>query len=219
MNNSILCYLAYIHRHLELSVADASGVVTSAATNPQNAQCVSLIKTGSCLVRELHELASISTSDAISINKQRRSKGCQNLRHLPELIVMLVVEQRTTAGHIGFSLHFPCKCLADSCDPSGARRSLGPGQSNLVMRCFRIFVLTTPPIPYAGTILPIRAKLAPNQSLRTIRHLSAKGGAFGCPCGLLKRSNPRRCSGVEKSCIPAGAKNCAACWLPSNGAR
>ena len=67
--------------------------------------------------------------------------------------------------------------------------------------------LTTPPTPNAGTILPILARLLPNQSLPTFFTLAVHGVPL--PIGLLYRSKPQRCNGVLRSCIPAGARNCA----------
>ena len=70
----------------------------------------------------------------------------------------------------------------------------------------RTSLLTTPPTPKAGTILPMRARLQPNQSRRTTLSLSLQ---VAWPRGRLYRSKPSRCNGVLKSCMAAGARNWA----------
>lgn len=77
--------------------------------------------------------------------------------------------------------------------------------SNFVIRLLRMFVFTTPPTPYAGMILHIRANALTPQSLVTLARRRAMEIS---PC-LLYRSRPRRCIGVLISCIAAGAKNWA----------
>ena len=68
-------------------------------------------------------------------------------------------------------------------------------------------VLTTPPIPNAGIMRHILATLLPGQSLPTFRALAFQSTPF--PIGRLYRSNPHRCNGVLKSCMPAGMRNWA----------
>ena len=64
---------------------------------------------------------------------------------------------------------------------------------------------TTPPTPNAGTIRPILASALTPQSLRTLAKRSPNPSR---PCRL-NRSSPSRWIGVLKSCMNAGARNCA----------
>jgi hypothetical protein len=81
----------------------------------------------------------------------------------------------------------------------------------LPMNCFLTFVLTTPPTPKAGIILHIRAAELFAQSLSTLP-TRPSGPPTAAP-GLLYRSSPSRCSGVDTSCTAAGVTNCAALAL------
>jgi hypothetical protein len=82
--------------------------------------------------------------------------------------------------------------------------------SNLSISARLVFVLTTPPTPNAGIILPILAKELFTQSLSTLAALSA----LPTPC-LLYRSKPSRCNGVLTSWTAAGVRNCAALAAPT----
>jgi hypothetical protein len=75
--------------------------------------------------------------------------------------------------------------------------------SSLPIKSLRIFPLTTPPTPKAGTILPIRAIALTPQSLVTLANRSPNPSR---PCRL-NRSSPSRWTGVLNSCIAAGARN------------
>jgi len=91
-------------------------------------------------------------------------------------------------------------------------------------------VLTTPPMPYAGTILPILATQLGTQSLRTLDHLCEGGSP---PTGWrLYRSSPSKCSGVLMIWTEAGIESWArialdegvearasGMWGASNGGR
>jgi hypothetical protein len=76
-------------------------------------------------------------------------------------------------------------------------------QASLSINPFRVFILTTPPTPNAGMILPIRARLALAQSLRTLPTLPSFTPS------LLYKSRPSKCNGVLNTCTAAGVTNCA----------
>jgi hypothetical protein len=75
--------------------------------------------------------------------------------------------------------------------------------SNLSISARLVFVLTTPPTPNAGIILPILAKELFTQSLSTLAALSA----LPTPCLLY--------NGVLTSWTAAGVRNCAALAAPT----
>lgn len=78
------------------------------------------------------------------------------------------------------------------------------------------FAFTTPPIPNAGTILHTLAAVLTPQFFHTIFALSPHSTFPPFPLSaLLYRSNPSKCNGVEKTCIAAGATNCAVVCPPN----
>ncbi len=79
-------------------------------------------------------------------------------------------------------------------------------RSHRPTKLFLTPALTTPPTPKAGMILHIRAKLLISQSFLTF----VKRALQPIIALRLYKSSPSRCSGVDASCIAAGARNCAA---------
>jgi len=79
--------------------------------------------------------------------------------------------------------------------------------SSFSIKFLLTLVLTTPPTPNAGIILPIRANAALPQSLSTLETLPSAPPTAAV--GLLYRSSPSKCNGVLNSWTAAGVTNCA----------